>query len=94
MQVGFVGLGIIGPSMALNLIRAGTRCACTGVAPNPCSRWSRPARPPVLSLTAVPGAALAAQAFQALFACPGVRWDSAAILKVVEEMSGFPRGDG
>jgi 2-hydroxy-3-oxopropionate reductase len=40
------------------------------------------------SLTAVPGAALAAQAFQALFARPGVRWDSAAILKVVEEMSG------
>ncbi len=42
------------------------------------------------SRTAVPGAALAAQAFNALFARPGVRWDSAAILKVVEEMSGFP----
>ena len=42
------------------------------------------------SRTAVPGAALAAQAFNALFARPGVRWDLAAILKVVEEMSGFP----
>jgi 3-hydroxyisobutyrate dehydrogenase-like beta-hydroxyacid dehydrogenase len=42
------------------------------------------------SRTAVPGAALAAQAFNALFARPGVRWDSAAILKVVEDMSGFP----
>jgi 3-hydroxyisobutyrate dehydrogenase-like beta-hydroxyacid dehydrogenase len=42
------------------------------------------------SRTAVPGAALAAQAFNALFAHPGTRWDSAAILKVVEEMSGFP----
>jgi 3-hydroxyisobutyrate dehydrogenase-like beta-hydroxyacid dehydrogenase len=42
------------------------------------------------SRTAVPGAALAAQAFNALFARPGTRWDSAAILKVVEEMSGFP----
>jgi 2-hydroxy-3-oxopropionate reductase len=45
------------------------------------------------SRTAVPGAALAAQAFNALFARPGVRWDSAAILKVVEDMSGFPGRD-
>jgi 3-hydroxyisobutyrate dehydrogenase-like beta-hydroxyacid dehydrogenase len=42
------------------------------------------------SRTAVPGAALAAQAFNTLFARPGARWDSAAILEVVEEMSGFP----
>jgi len=45
------------------------------------------------SHAAVPGAALAAQVFNALFARPGVRWDSAAILKVVEEMSGFPSRD-
>jgi 2-hydroxy-3-oxopropionate reductase len=41
------------------------------------------------SCTAVPGAALAAQAFNALFARPGVRWDSAAILAVLEEMNGL-----
>jgi 2-hydroxy-3-oxopropionate reductase len=40
------------------------------------------------SRTAVPGAALAAQAFNALFARPGVKWDSAAILAVLEEMNG------
>jgi len=40
------------------------------------------------SRTAIPGAALAAQAFNALFARPGVKWDSAAILKVMEEMNG------
>ena len=40
------------------------------------------------SRTATPGAALAAQAFNALFARPGVKWDSAAILKVMEEMNG------
>jgi len=40
------------------------------------------------SHTAIPGAALAAQAFNALFARPGVKWDSAAILKVMEEMNG------
>lgn len=45
------------------------------------------------SLTATPGAALAAQAFNALFARPGVKWDSAAILKVAEEMNGFPARD-
>jgi 2-hydroxy-3-oxopropionate reductase len=38
--------------------------------------------------TAVPGAALAAQAFNALFARPNVRWDSAAILHVMAKMSG------
>jgi 2-hydroxy-3-oxopropionate reductase len=42
------------------------------------------------SLVAVPAAALASQAFNALFAETGVRWDSAAILKVLEEASGFP----
>ncbi len=42
------------------------------------------------SCTAAPGVALAAQAFNALFARPGVKWDSAAILAVVEEMAGFP----
>jgi 2-hydroxy-3-oxopropionate reductase len=41
------------------------------------------------SCTAVPAAALAAQAFNALFARPGVRWDSAAILAVLEEMNGL-----
>jgi 2-hydroxy-3-oxopropionate reductase len=41
------------------------------------------------SHTAVPGAALAAQAFNALFARPGVKWDSAAILAVLEEMNGL-----
>lgn len=40
------------------------------------------------SQVAVPGAALAAQAFNALFARPGVKWDSAAILAVLEEMNG------
>jgi 2-hydroxy-3-oxopropionate reductase len=40
------------------------------------------------SRTAVPGAALAAQALNALFARPGVKWDSAAILAVLEEMNG------
>ena len=43
------------------------------------------------SCTCTPAAALAAQAFNALFARPGVKWDSAAILKVVEELSGFPQ---
>lgn len=43
------------------------------------------------SRTATPGAALAAQAFNALFARPGVKWDSAAILKVMEEMNGGAR---
>lgn len=42
------------------------------------------------SLVAMPGAALAAQAFNALFAEQGVRWDSSAILKVMEALSGFP----
>jgi len=46
------------------------------------------------SLTTVPRAALAAQTFQALFARPGARSDSAAALKVVEEVSGFARGGG
>jgi 2-hydroxy-3-oxopropionate reductase len=41
------------------------------------------------SCTAVPAAALAAQAFNALFARPGVKWDSAAILAVLEEMNGL-----
>jgi 2-hydroxy-3-oxopropionate reductase len=41
------------------------------------------------SRTYAPGAALAAQAFNALFARPGVRWDSAAILQVMEQMSGL-----
>jgi 3-hydroxyisobutyrate dehydrogenase-like beta-hydroxyacid dehydrogenase len=45
------------------------------------------------SRTATPAAALAAQAFNALFARPGVRWDSAAVVKVMEEMSGFPGRD-
>jgi 2-hydroxy-3-oxopropionate reductase len=40
------------------------------------------------SNVAVPGAALAAQAFNALFARPGVKWDSAAILSVLEDMNG------
>jgi len=43
------------------------------------------------SKTPVPGAALAAQAFNALIAREGNRWDSAAILKVVEEMNGRGR---
>lgn len=42
------------------------------------------------SLVAMPGAGLAAQAFNALFAEEGVRWDSSGILKVMEELSGFP----
>lgn len=40
------------------------------------------------SYTPTPAAALAAQAFNALMAREGTRWDSAAILKVVEEMNG------
>jgi 2-hydroxy-3-oxopropionate reductase len=40
------------------------------------------------SKTPTPGAALAAQAFNALMARQGTNWDSAAILKVVEEMNG------
>jgi 2-hydroxy-3-oxopropionate reductase len=39
------------------------------------------------SKTPVPGAALAAQAFNALMGREGTRWDSAAILKVIEEMN-------
>lgn len=42
------------------------------------------------SRTYAPGAALAAQAFNALFARPGVKWDSAAILQVMEQMSRPP----
>lgn len=38
--------------------------------------------------TALPAAALAAQMFNALLSDDGTRWDSAAILKVVEEMAG------
>ena len=40
------------------------------------------------SQTVVPAAALAAQAFNALMAQGDTQWDSAAILKVVEEMAG------
>jgi 2-hydroxy-3-oxopropionate reductase len=40
------------------------------------------------SKTPAPGAGLAAQAFNALMARPGTRWDSAAILKVIEEANG------
>jgi 2-hydroxy-3-oxopropionate reductase len=40
------------------------------------------------SCTAVPGAALAAQGLNAMFARPGVKWDSAAILAVLAEMNG------
>ena len=39
------------------------------------------------SCTPVPGAALAAQAFNALMAREGTRWDSAAILKVIAELN-------
>ena len=39
------------------------------------------------SHTPVPGAALAAQTFNALMAREGTRWDSAGILQVIEEMS-------
>ena len=39
------------------------------------------------SCTPVPGAALAAQTFNALLAREGTRWDSAAILQVIEDMS-------
>lgn len=46
------------------------------------------------SCTTTPGAALAAQAFNALFSEPGTRWDSAAILKVLEGASGFPEREG
>jgi len=43
------------------------------------------------SKTYVPGAALAAEAFNALMNLGDERrWDSAAIVKVMEEMSGFP----
>jgi 2-hydroxy-3-oxopropionate reductase len=43
------------------------------------------------SKTYVPGAALAAEAFNALLNLGGERrWDAAAIVKVMEEMSGFP----
>jgi 2-hydroxy-3-oxopropionate reductase len=42
------------------------------------------------SRTPVPGAALAAQAFNALMAREGTRWDSAAILTVVKELNGRP----
>lgn len=42
------------------------------------------------SRTPAPGAALAAQAFNGLMAREGTRWDSAAILEVVEEMNGRP----
>ena len=38
------------------------------------------------SRTPVPGAALAAQAFNALLARPGRRWDSAAVLQVLEDL--------
>ncbi|MEK6209179.1 MAG: NAD-binding protein [Pseudomonadota bacterium] len=40
------------------------------------------------SKTPAPGAALAAQAFNALMARAGTRWDSAAILQVIEDMNG------
>jgi 2-hydroxy-3-oxopropionate reductase len=40
------------------------------------------------SKTPAPGAALAAQAFNALMARVGTRWDSAAILQVIEDMNG------
>ena len=43
--------------------------------------------------TSLPAGALAAQVFNALMAQGGTRWDSAAILKVVEEMAGFPERD-
>jgi 2-hydroxy-3-oxopropionate reductase len=43
------------------------------------------------SRTPVPGAALAAQAFNALMARPDRRWDSAAILQVLEDLR---RADG
>ncbi len=45
------------------------------------------------SRTAAPDAALASQAFNALFARPVVRWGSAVILKMMEETSGFPGRD-
>jgi 2-hydroxy-3-oxopropionate reductase len=41
------------------------------------------------SRAAVPAAALAAQMFNAVMAQAGARWDSAAMLKVVEEVSGL-----
>jgi 2-hydroxy-3-oxopropionate reductase len=40
-----------------------------------------------------PGAALAAEAFNALMSMGERRWDSAAMVKVIEEMSGFPARD-
>lgn len=47
------------------------------------------------SHTPVPAAALAAQAFNALTARPGVRWDSAALRLVIEDISGRrPDGGG
>lgn len=47
------------------------------------------------SHTPVPAAALAAQAFNALTARPGVRWDSAAVRLVIEDLCGLhgDRGD-
>jgi 3-hydroxyisobutyrate dehydrogenase-like beta-hydroxyacid dehydrogenase len=39
--------------------------------------------------SAVPAAALAAQMLNAVMAQAGARWDSAAMLKVVEEASGL-----
>jgi 2-hydroxy-3-oxopropionate reductase len=39
------------------------------------------------SKTPAPAAALAAQAFNALMARAGTRWDSAAILQVIEDMN-------
>jgi 2-hydroxy-3-oxopropionate reductase len=43
---------------------------------------------------AVPGAALAAQMLNAVMAQTGARWDSAAMLKVVEEASGISGSPG
>jgi 2-hydroxy-3-oxopropionate reductase len=42
------------------------------------------------SKTPTPGVALAAQAFNALMAREGTRWDSAAVLQVIEDMNGRP----
>lgn len=42
------------------------------------------------SASYVPGAALAAQAFNALISRGERRWDSAAVVQVIEEMSGLP----
>lgn len=43
--------------------------------------------------TYAPGAVLAARTFNALFAHPDVCWDSAALVKVIKEMTGFPACD-